>query len=275
MHKISSYKIAWNTKANEGTILVETPDGVEQLLLDSAEEGKNMLQALRNESHIYIKDGVLFTGFKPIDMDGNAHVDKNALKRKVESYRIAWNTKANEGTIIVQTEDGVAQLLLDSAEEGKNMLDLLRREATIYVQHGLLFTGFDEVGEGEPEQIAVKTETVAVATVAEKAVVKKKKTAKKEATPKTSRTAKDKLRLIEGIGPKIEGLLQEGGILTFQDLADAKQGTLKEILAAAGPRYRMHDPGTWGEQAALAAEGKMKELKKWQDELKGGRKKKD
>jgi len=31
------------------------------------------------------------------------------------------------------------------------------------------------------------------------------------------------------------------------------------------------DPGTWGQQAQLAAEGKMDELKALQDDLKGGR----
>jgi len=82
---------------------------------------------------------------------------------------------------------------------------------------------------------------------------------------------KDKLRVVEGIGPKIEGLLNDAGILTFQELADTQLATLQKILTDAGPRYRMHNPGTWSRQAALAAAGKMKELKAWQDELDGGK----
>ncbi len=31
------------------------------------------------------------------------------------------------------------------------------------------------------------------------------------------------------------------------------------------------EPGTWPEQAKMAAEGKWDELKKWQDELNGGK----
>jgi len=46
---------------------------------------------------------------------------------------------------------------------------------------------------------------------------------------------------------------------------------LREVLEAAGSRYRMHDPTTWPEQANLAAEGKMEELKTLQDSLKGGK----
>ena len=46
---------------------------------------------------------------------------------------------------------------------------------------------------------------------------------------------------------------------------------IKEILEAAGSRYKMHDPTTWPKQAALAAEGKFEELKAWQDKLSGGK----
>ena len=107
--------------------------------------------------------------------------------------------------------------------------------------------------------------------------VAKKVTAKKVVKPvakKTVNVTKNNLRLIEGIGPKIEELLNKGGIQTFQQLATASQGTLKGILAAGGARYKMHDPTTWNQQATLAAAGKKAELSKLQAELKGGRAKK-
>jgi len=79
------------------------------------------------------------------------------------------------------------------------------------------------------------------------------------------------LKKIEGIGPKIEQLLHNAGIVTFSDLAVAPLPKLEDILAAAGPRFRMHKPTTWSQQSALCRDGKWEELKKWQDELKGGR----
>ena len=82
----------------------------------------------------------------------------------------------------------------------------------------------------------------------------------------------DDLKKIEGIGPKIAGLLNDAGIVTFANLADAKIDDLKKILDDAGSRYRMHDPSTWPQQAKLAADGKWDELQKLQDELDGGRK---
>lgn len=82
---------------------------------------------------------------------------------------------------------------------------------------------------------------------------------------------KDNLKRIEGIGPKIESLLQAAGIYTFEQLSKSQEGRLREILLAEGPRYRIHNPATWPKQASFAAKGDWEELKKWQEELKGGR----
>jgi len=81
----------------------------------------------------------------------------------------------------------------------------------------------------------------------------------------------DDLKKIEGIGPKIAEKLNEGGIHTFTELAESPVERLQEILDAAGSRYRMHNPGTWPKQSALAATGDWDALKKLQDELDGGK----
>jgi predicted flap endonuclease-1-like 5' DNA nuclease len=82
---------------------------------------------------------------------------------------------------------------------------------------------------------------------------------------------KDDLKIVEGIGPKIEELCNNAGIYTFADLAASSAASIKEILDAAGSRFQMHDPTTWPEQSALARDGKWDELKKWQDELNKGK----
>lgn len=78
------------------------------------------------------------------------------------------------------------------------------------------------------------------------------------------------LRVIEGVGPKMAEILNEAGIVTFKQLATTKVATLREILAAAGSRYKGHNPATWARQAKLAAAGRMDELKTLKAELKGG-----
>jgi large subunit ribosomal protein L27 len=90
------------------------------------------------------------------------------------------------------------------------------------------------------------------------------------AAPKAAAKADD-LTKVEGIGPKIAEIFEAAGIGTFAELAAASVDRLKEILEAAGSRYASHNPGTWPKQAELAAAGKWDELKKWQDELDGGK----
>lgn len=80
----------------------------------------------------------------------------------------------------------------------------------------------------------------------------------------------DDLTVVEGIGPKIAEHLTNGGIDTWQKLADATVERLQEILTEAGPRYKMHNPTTWPQQAQLCVDGKWDELNELQDRLDGG-----
>ena len=81
----------------------------------------------------------------------------------------------------------------------------------------------------------------------------------------------DDLTIVEGIGPKIASILQEAGLDTLIELAKKEPSDIKSILSSAGKRYTIHNPGTWPKQAELAVDGKWDELKKWQDELDGGK----
>lgn len=81
----------------------------------------------------------------------------------------------------------------------------------------------------------------------------------------------DDLKIVEGIGPKIEELLFKAGIHTYSELAASPVPRLKEILLEAGPRFAMHDPGTWSAQALLAANGEWENLKAYQDFLNAGK----
>jgi hypothetical protein len=79
------------------------------------------------------------------------------------------------------------------------------------------------------------------------------------------------LKIIDGIGPKIEELFKTSGIITWKSLSETSVNRLKEILSKAGERYQNFDPGTWPRQSKLAYEGKWQELKDWQKQLDGGR----
>ena len=80
----------------------------------------------------------------------------------------------------------------------------------------------------------------------------------------------DDLEIIEGIGPKIAALLRGAGIHTFAQLGRTATSRIQEILDAAGPTFRVANPGTWAEQAALCAHNRWAEFKALTDELVAG-----
>lgn len=83
---------------------------------------------------------------------------------------------------------------------------------------------------------------------------------------------KQDLTKIEGIGPKIESLLNKAGIKSYQQLANTSHSSLEKIISDAGPALYTHRgmTNTWPAQAKLAELEEWEELEKWQKVLKGG-----
>ena len=139
---------------------------------------------------------------------------------------------------------------------------LLTRATTekpdIHVEHG---EHHEEAQEVETEEIAEKFSPIAVepAAVEPPAPV---------SPPEPGKP--DDLTLLEGIGPKVNSVLQAAGISTFVQLAAADVNQLKQLLEGAG--YAYMDPASWPQQAKLLAEGRMEEFDALTANLKGGRK---
>lgn len=96
--------------------------------------------------------------------------------------------------------------------------------------------------------------------------------AAKPATPGRPAGPED-LKFIQGLGAKIETLLNEQGVKTFNDLAKASQASVKGVLENAGPRFKNQDPKPLIEQAKLVKGEKWTELESLQAELMKGKKK--
>jgi len=97
-----------------------------------------------------------------------------------------------------------------------------------------------------------------------------KPVAKKAAPSKAKKVKPDDLKIIEGVGPKLESILKEAGITDLKVVSESDPAKLREILESAGNRYKMFNPETWPNQAQLAVEEKWDELKAYQDRLDGG-----
>ncbi len=165
-------------------------------------------------------------------------------EKRVETDRVRKSVKATQASV-----KGSTLGELDAFSQLKEQMSDAQEEVTKKAKAKL-----------DKAEAAKKEESDAKAKV--KAPKAKKAAAKSDG---------DDLKKIEGIGPKIAEILQSKGVMTFADLAGTDVDTLKAHLDEAGSRYRMHDPTTWPQQSALAAEDKWDELNTLQDELKGGK----
>ena len=82
----------------------------------------------------------------------------------------------------------------------------------------------------------------------------------------------DDLKKLEGIGSKIEALLNQHGIRSYAKLATMDRDELKRILESGGNQFRMHEPKSWPYQAELAAKKNWARLKEYQEFLISGQK---
>lgn len=84
---------------------------------------------------------------------------------------------------------------------------------------------------------------------------------------------KDDLKVIEGIGPKVEELLNANGVQSFAELETLSYVKLSQILRQENGKFQMllASANTWAKQAGLAKSGNMDALKQYQDTLNAGR----
>lgn len=190
------------------------------------------------------------------------------VRQRGTKYHIGKNTYMGKDYTIHAKVDGIVEF--HKGRRGWTFVSVLPFEEVQETVAPLDKPAKKTAPKVEPETKA-KTEAAVEekAAPAEQTAPEAPKAEKKAA--KESAGKKDDFKKIEGIGPKIASILNEAGITTFAELAKTDPEKIREILMAQGSRYQMHDPSTWPQQAALAAEGKWDELKELQDTLKGGR----
>ncbi len=207
-----------------------------------------------------------------------------ALKGKKEPV---VETKQEETKTPPQEESVAEQIVTQVEETLEDVVDTIK--AVAHVVGEKIDEAVERFNEAETErQKTAETSTTEASTdtptstpptevseathIAATEKVEVKENVEKAEAPKVADfAAKDDLKRVEGIGPKIEGLLNAAGINTFSDLENTAVDKVKAILTEAGNRYKAHDPTTWPRQAGMAAAGKWDELQKWQDELDGGK----
>ena len=155
---------------------------------------------------------------------------------------------------VKETVDEVLDIELEKEfKKGKKAAKKMRKNASVKVKQTI-----DEVldiaveTKKAPKAKAKKGAKKSTAKKAVKKVVAKKPTIKR-AVRKATKVVADDLKKVNGIGPKMEIILNKNEITTYKQLAKTKIAALRTILETAGPRYRMLDPKTWAKQAAQLA----------------------
>ncbi len=97
--------------------------------------------------------------------------------------------------------------------------------------------------------VAVAEAPAPVTEVKPNAKAESAKAEKVAAIRETEVAEADDLKKIEGIGPKLEEVLNNAGINTYAELGSASIEKMNEILSEAGSRYASKDPAPWVEQA--------------------------
>lgn len=214
-----------------------------------------------------------FVSVLPLEGAVEAGARTTPTGKSPKTITLSVPTDVVDVTTIVE-EEVEAPLAMTEAQTTELSIDLADtpEEAAMHIEP----TGVNTTVDDETERVIEELEFSAATPVADEPIVEEKAKAKastseKITLPSGQKVKANDLKLIEGIGPKIEELFHNAGITTWEELSNTDVEKMKEILAEAGSRYQMHDPSTWAKQAALAAAGSWDELQQYQDELKGGK----
>jgi small subunit ribosomal protein S2 len=175
--------------------------------------------------------------------------------------------------------------VIPSNDDASKSIAIIMTEVTKAIAEGLAERKSEKAAEKEgkssdapqpAKEVKAEVKEEPKATPEKEVVVAVKETAAadepKSEAPKKEKTATTDfdLTIIEGIGPKTAEALLNAGMNSFEILSGADPERIKEVLTEASSRLSHLDPGSWPKQAKMVAEGKLEELREWQESVKGG-----
>jgi len=197
-------------------------------------------------------DKVQFDHVLLIDNDGSVTVGAPAIKGAAVTAKITEHLKGDKVIVFKKKR-----------RKGYKKKNGHRQYLTSIKIDSIVATGAKAAAPAKEEK---KAAPAPKKEAAPKAAAPKAAAPKKEAAPKPAKA--DDLKKIEGIGPKIAETLTAAGVGTFAELAKTSSEKISEIIADVRGN---HVTDTWPKQAQMAADGSWDELKKWQDEMDGGK----
>lgn len=159
-------------------------------------------------------------------------------KKMVKSHPLAQ--KAEETADKLKKEVSKNPLV----KKADKMADKLKKELNETIED------VKEKVEDAVEDVQEKVEKV-IKPETKKAPAKKKTTPKKTVAKKVEKkvSVKNDLKIIKGIGPKMETILNAAGITSYEAIAKATLKSIENILTDAGMNTKMYNTSQWKVQA--------------------------
>jgi len=185
-------------------------------------------------------------------------VTENPLAQKAEDMTAKLKKEVAKNPLVKKAEKMAIKLkkeIAETIEEVKEKVEDFTEDVQDTVEKAVK-------GKKKAKKAPAKKKTVAKKPVVKKIPAKKvapkkvasKKVVSKKATPKKvvvkKSTVKNDLKVIKGIGPKMENILNKAGITSYEQISKITLKNLNQVLTDAGiVNLKMYNTSDWKVQA--------------------------
>ena len=172
-------------------------------------------------------------------------VSENPIVEKAEEVKNKIQKEVSNNKLVKKAEKMSVKLKKEITET----IEDVKEKIEDYTEDVL-----EDVNEKVSEVLGAKKAPAKKATV-KKAVAKK--------VTILNSTVKNDLKVIKGIGPKLEKTLNKVGFTSFEQLAKMTIKDITKVLSDAGVNTKIYDISGWKAQAKLAFKGDIEAVKNW------------
>ncbi len=194
-------------------------------------------------------------GYDPAMLDqAKKIITDNALVEKAEEITSKIKKEVSDNTLVQKAEKITSKLKKEVTDTLETVKDKVEGIADDVKEK------FEDFADDAKEIVEDAKESVEKVVKTEKKAVKKVKTVKAVVTPSD---IKNDLKVLRGIGPKMEEVLNENGITSFEQLSKMTLKNINAVLTEAGINTKVYNTKDWKAQSKIAVKGDMEVLSQW------------
>ncbi|MEO1486761.1 MAG: hypothetical protein AAFU57_13510 [Bacteroidota bacterium] len=181
------------------------------------------------------------------------YATKNPVSKKVIKVAGSVKETITENPVVKQVEKTTENLKAKGTAKLNDLKEDVLEQAQKILNKGeeMVEDALDTKKVKKQAKAKVSKAKAKAASTTQKVAAKVEPVAKKvkAVEKKVVETVKDDLKLIHGIGPKLETIFNQNGIVTYAQLAKASEATMRSILEKAGPVFKNANFADWIKEA--------------------------